>query len=152
PAVGASGPVRQREEREIVLGDRTDPGGWDDVVREGLPPNASAFGDSSERVVDLIVGADGEQLGEVAIALGGSRNRRLYRRGESVAHAFVSEKEEQLVAAIEELGDDHRSPRVDAPLIEAGQALRQAGAVVEELIGGQARNLVEIVSPAAERI
>ncbi len=136
-AVHIAGIVRQVDVIQDVPGDRADLGGGNEIPGEGLPGHARALPDSAGGIVDLITRAEPQQRREIAVALGRSRNRGEGGLRDLEIDAFVRQKEEHFILAVEDFGDEHRSTARGAPLIVVGARLLLSGQVREEEIRSQ---------------
>ena len=152
-AVAPPGRQRQRDVVEHLQCDRVEEPPWNDVAGERiLLEPAAADGPPRERVVDLILGPERQQLGEVA----GAHLRRRDRRRAVVARArFVDPLE-----AVQEEGprppvisrQHHRSPGRSAISVVVEIRERDVVRVGEEVVREEIpRRLVE-VDRAAKRV
>jgi len=139
------GQVGQRHELEQVLGDRINPVGGHDVVRQRIAQKTSLtrrIGMRAERIVNLDSGF--QQRGKIALPLGFGGNRAQERRGRSVPETFIGSEPEGAIAPVINLRDLYGTAGRKAPLVEWRRGFRTARAIVEPRIGAGARITMEV--------
>ena len=139
-------------ELEILQRDGIQPVYRDDVVREGLAADAPAFRKAGNGVVDLVIGANAQQLRKVSTAFrrSGGRVRAWIRN--RILDPFVSEKEQHFVAAVEKFGYRDRTADGPAVLIIAGHLFLKPGEIREKRRRRQSGNLIEFVQRSVKTI
>ena len=100
----------------------------------------------------MILVAESQQGGEIAIPLGGGRHAFGVRRSGGYTHPFPGKEPEDPVPAIEEPGQNQRPPGRQTVLIENRHGFLLAGFINEERSRLEAGGLVELVKRSVKAI
>src|SRR5258708_38606099 len=146
---GNRGNVRRWIKLQVLRRDGVDADGGDQVIGQRRTGDGAAVQYAAIRIVELSA-VRGHDLRKITVLFGGRRDTDKVGVRSTVLVVLPGEKPEQLVPAIEELGNVDRSAHCYTILIEMRHGIPQPISVVKEAVGCEIGGLIKFVERAVQ--